>query len=463
MENEKTGRRRAVYVLLSILVAAGIWLYADLTSGPNGTPQTKTREFLDIPIEYLYENNLTDRGLMLVEDGTDLTVDLTLKGTRWNICSLDRSQVRVTASLMDITSAGTQRVNYNVSFTNPKFRNNANAIQRENASFGMATVNISELYSRTIAVSCELVGGVADTYSAGQVELSHTEVEVRGLQEDINPISYAKVTLDIGANAVETVSRDLELQYYDENGQLLDKSGIYSSVENIRATLPVFVTKELHLAVDFIDAPGCRARNTEYVIEPPTIAVTGDATKLKGVDTLKLNPAYNLLELGTTASENYTTTNYPIILPDGCTNVSGVTRAALRIRFKDMTSAIIPTGNISWLNLPEGKRVELLTDSLAVKVFGTEADVSALTGEDIAVTVDLSDYSAASGTYTVPAEVAVNKGDIGISGLYQIQLTIREGGEEPPPEEGTTPEDVEASAPVGDDEEGGRHDADRNG
>ena len=287
------------------------------------------------------------------------------------------------------------------------------------------------------------------------MELSHTEVEVRGLQEDINPISYAKVTLDIGANAVETVSRDLELQYYDENGRILDKSGIYSSAETVRATLPVFVTKELHLAVDFIDAPGCRARNTEYVIEPQTIAVTGDATRLKDVETLKLSPAYNLLELGTTASENYTTTNYPIILPDGCTNVSGVTRAALRIRFKDMTSATISTENISWLNLPEGKRVELLTDSLAVKVFGTEADVAALTGEDIAVTVDLDDYSAASGTYTIPAEVTVNKGDVGISGLYQIQVTIREGGEEPPPEEEAGPEDVEAAAPAGEDAQTG--------
>lgn len=432
MENEKIGRRRVVYVLLSILVAAGIWLYADLTSGPNGTPQTQTREFLEIPIEYLYESTLTDRGLMLVDEDTDRTIDLELKGTRWLISSLDRSHIRVTASLYDVTSAGVQRVNYVVSFTDSRFGNNA--IQRENASFGMATVNISELYSRTIDVSCELVGGVADTYSAGQVELSHTEVEVRGLQEDINPISYAKVTLDIGDSAVETVTQNLELQFYDQNGQILDKANIHSSVESVTATLPVFVTKELRLVVNFIDAPGCRARNTEYFIEPATIAVSGDATELKNVETLVLG-TYKLTELGTTASESYTTTNYLIIPPDGCTNVSGVTRAALRIRFEDMTSSTISTENISWLNLPEGKQVEALTGSLAVKVFGTEADVSALTGEDIVVTVDLDDYSAASGTYTIPAEVTVDKGDIGINGLYQIQATIRESTEEPPPEE----------------------------
>ena len=444
MEYEKTARRKFIYLLLSISVACGIWLYADLTSGPNGTPRTKTQEFNDIPIEFLYEGTLTDRGLMLVEEGTDLTIDLTLSGTRWDMANLDRSEIRVTVSLFDVTSPGVQRINWTVSYTDPKF--NANTFQREKASIGMATVNISELYSRTVDVSCELVGGVADTYSAGQVQLSHTEVEVRGLQEDIDPIAYAKVTLDIGESATETVVQDLELQYYDENGQILDKSRIYTSVDTVRATMPVFVTKELKLIVNFKDAPGARLKSTEYVIDPQTITVSGDATKLKNMETLALD-TYDLGELGTTASDSYTTTNYPIIVPDGCQNLSGVTRAALRIRFKDMASAVVNTENISWLNLPEGKRVELQTDSLPVRVFGTNADVSALTGEDIAVTVDLGDYSAASGTYTVPAVVAVKKGDIGISGDYQIQVTIREGGEEPP--EGEGPADTPGTSTAG--------------
>lgn len=431
MENGKTGRRKLVYLLLSILVACGIWLYADLTSGPNNSPRTVTQEFEDIPIEFLYESTLTDRGLMLVEDGTDLTIDLTLSGTRWDISNLDRSEIRVTVSLIDVINAGEQRINWTINYTDPKF--NPTTFQREKASFSMATVNISELYSRAIDISCELVGNVSDPYSAGQVQLSNTEVEVRGLREDIDPISYAKVTLDIGENPTETVTQDLELQYYDKNGQLLDKSDIHASIENVRATLPVYITKELRLVVNFIDAPGARLRSTDYHIEPETIIVSGDAAQLKNMETLRLDD-YDLTELGTAASQNYTTSNYPIILPEGCQNLSGVTRAALRIRFEDMDSATLNTENISWLNLPEGKRVELLTGSLPVKVFGTKADVAALTGEDVAVTVDLSDYSAASGTYTVPAEVTVNKGDIGISGAYQIQVSIKEGTEEPPPE-----------------------------
>jgi len=434
VEKEKMARRKFVYLLLSILVACGIWLYVDLSSG-----RTVTREFEEIPIEFLYESTLTDRGLMLVEEGTDTTIDLELSGTRWDICSLDRTDIRVTASLFDVTRAGEQRINWTLNFMDSKF--SPETITTEKASFGMATVNISELYSRTIDVSCELVGSVTDPYSAGQVQLSNPEVEVRGLKEDIDPISYAKVTLDIGENAVETVTQDLEIQYYDKNGKILDKDGIHSSVENVQVTLPVFVTKELRLTVNFIEGPGARIKSTDYRIEPSTIVVSGDAALLKNIETLRLDN-YDLAELGTTASQNYTTTNYPIVPPQGCQNLSGVTRAALRIRFKDMTSAVVPTENISWLNLPEGKRVELLSGSLPVKVFGTKADIDALTGEDIAVSVDLTDYSAASGTYTVPAEVTVKKGDIGISGEYQIQITIKEGAEEPPPEDG--PESVPA-------------------
>ena len=91
----------------------------------------------------------------------------------------------------------------------------------------------------------------------------------------------------------------------------------------------------------------------------------------------------------------------------------------------------------------------LFRSVLAVKVFGTEADVSALSGEDVSVTVDLADYASASGTYTVPAEVSVDKGDVGISGVYQIQVTIREGGEEPPPEAESPEEgELEGGSPL---------------
>lgn len=443
MENN-IGRRKAFYLLLSILVAGSIWLFADLTSGPNNTPRTRVQEFKDIPIEYLQEGTLADRGLMLLEDGSDMTIDLKLEGTRWMLSCLDRSQIRVTANLVNVVSAGTQAINYTVSYTDRQFY----ALDYE-ANIGSATVNISELYSRPVDVSCELVGNVAEGYTAGQVELSHSSIEIRGQAEDIDPVRFARVTLDIGTDAEETVSQELKIQFYDNQGNPLDNSSIHADIETVRATMPVYVTKELRLTVRFDDAPGARLRSTDYKIEPRTITVSGDATLLKNMETLNLGE-FNLLDLGTNASENYTTTYYPIILPDGCQNLSGITRASLKIRFVDMRSATVATDNITWTNLPEGRSAEILSDTMNVRIFGTAANVEAVTGAHITVTADLSDYSAASGTYTIPAAVTVAVGDVGIIGEYQVQVTIREkDAEEPPePEEPQPPQEEEPTETV---------------
>ena len=50
----------------------------------------------------------------------------------------------------------------------------------------------------------------------------------------------------------------LDYQFYDEDGQVLDLSGIHAEAGQIQATLPVYVTKELKLTVDFKEAPGAQ-------------------------------------------------------------------------------------------------------------------------------------------------------------------------------------------------------------
>ena len=124
-------------------------------------------------------------------------------------------------------------------------------------------------------------------------------------------------------------------------------------------------------------------------------------------------------------------------MPEGCTNLSGVTRSTLTISYPDRTTAVVVTDHIRYDNAPEGRDLSVQTPEVAVAVFGTEADISALTGENITLVVNLSDYSSALGSYAVPATVEINSGgDIGVTGEYEIQVTIREPGDEPaPPEE----------------------------
>ena len=435
MRNEKMNKRKAFYILLAILISAAIWYFVD-EFGNGGGPYLVEQKVTDIPIEYISEDTLTDRGLMLLQDGTSQTIDLTFRGARRVVTRLDRSKIRVTVDLSSVSRAGVQGIGTSLSFTDRKFSLNNNVTIMDR-SFYNATVNISELNSNTVDVRCELVGNVAESYSAGEIQLSQDTLEIRGLAKDINPVSYAKVVLDIGKNAVETVSKDLPIQFYDRYDNLIENENIYPTVDTIQATLPVFVTKELTLVVDFKEAPGARKSNLDAPITPATITVSGDAGKLKNVDTIVLGE-FDLLDLlkEGVSSESYATYSSPIIIPEGCQNLSGVTRATMQIKFNDLATSEVTATQMQYAALPEGKEAQILTEELLVTVFGTAANVANITTENLIVTADLTDYSAASGTYTVPATVSVKgNSDIGILGKYQVQVTIRESAAEEPPAE----------------------------
>lgn len=422
MQSEKKSTRQILYLFLALLVASGIWLYADQTGNGSGSPRTIKREIKDVPITYTsVDTVLADRGLMLLDEGTDAAIDLTLEGGRWMVNVLDVSDIRVTCDLGSITSSGIQRASISIS-VDPKYG------QVTEKSLYMATVNISELYSKTVDVKCEMKGNVAEGYSAGQLQLSVEKLEIRGQAEDIDPVSYAKVTLDLGKDAVETVSKTLDWQFYDENDQLIEGTGIHPTVENVQATLPVYVTKDLRLVVKYKEYAGARERNLDAKIEPGVITVSGDAAKLRDVETITL-AEFDLLELlGDNATNRHT---YPIIIPDGCQNLNGVTRATLTVSFKDMVSAEVVANQFEAANIPEGKSVRILTEELPVMIFGTTADVEAVTGDDVTIIADLSDYSGAAGTYTVPATVQIGtSGDVGVTGVYQVQVTIQEQQEQ---------------------------------
>ena len=66
-----------LYLILAIVVAAGIWFYVD-----EHSDRTVSVTVTDIPIEYTNQASLADNGLMLLEgedSGTDTTMDITFK------------------------------------------------------------------------------------------------------------------------------------------------------------------------------------------------------------------------------------------------------------------------------------------------------------------------------------------------------------------------------------------------
>ena len=412
-------KQKALYLTLCILAAIVVWIFVD-NYGNNGGPNIKTKWFRDVPVTYTGETVLTERGFMLLDEGTVTTVDLELEGTMIDLALLDKDYLRVTVDLSNVSRTGVQSVTSVIyGYTEEYFRQRITVNDRTPSTI---TINVAELYHKTVDVRCEITGNVAEGYSAGKVQLSQTSIAVRGQEEEIAKVSYAKVIFDIGKNTKETVTADLDYQFYDEDGQVLNLSGIHAEAGQIQATLPVYVTKELKLTVDFKEAPGAQLADMIWAIKPESVVVSGDASVLNDMDSIVLD-SFDLLSVTTESTSH----SYAILVPDGCENLSGVTRATLEIGYPDKTVADVTTHNIRVENASASRNVELLTQELSVRIFGTAAEMEGITGEDVAVVADLSDYAVASGTYMIPAQVRVGDGKtIGVSGTYQVQVRIPE-------------------------------------
>ena len=102
---KNNGRQKAVYMALCVLAAIVVWVFVD-NFGSNGGPNIESKWFRDIPITYTSETVLTGRGMMLLDEGTDATVDLKLSGTRWDLALLDKDYIKVSADLSSVTRTG---------------------------------------------------------------------------------------------------------------------------------------------------------------------------------------------------------------------------------------------------------------------------------------------------------------------------------------------------------------------
>ena len=157
MQNEQGKKRKVLYILLALLAAISMWIYAD-EFGNNGGHRLIEKTITDIPVKSNGEIKLADRGLMLLEDETTTTLDVTVKGGRRQVSRLEQDDITINVDLSNVEKAGVQQVPCTFSYDDDKFSNDMS----RKPSSNQVTVNISELNRRIVDIRCELSGHVAD-------------------------------------------------------------------------------------------------------------------------------------------------------------------------------------------------------------------------------------------------------------------------------------------------------------
>jgi len=408
---DKIKNSKAFRIAISVLAALMLWLYVD-----NIDPSIVSLDVRNIPVEFIGEEDVLDERALMINSDKDLTIDLTLEGQRKVITDLGNGQdIRIEVDLSDIIATGQHRLSYKVIYPDSI---NENDVEIVSASAYRVTVDVVELYKKSVPVKGERIGSVAEGFMAGEMSFSEETILISGEQLAVSNISHAQLNVDLsGADA--DIDQEMAFELIDFNGEVVDSSDFRTSVDTVRVTVPVLMIKELPLVIDFVESDGSRESNVARSIVPSKITVAGDPMSLGRLDEIVLSQVV----LGEVMRD--TSFSAPIPIPAGCTSLSGEVEATVTISFINLDTTSITTTDISFINEPKDKTVTLITNEVDVVLRGPREDLIFIMPYNVRVVGDMADVTGDTGNYAIPATVYVDGNEeVGAIGTYQITVRV---------------------------------------
>lgn len=402
-------------ILLSAVIAFGLWMYVITVEQPESE-----ETYYDIPVVLQNENILAERGLMIVSERPEVT--LQLSGTRTYLNQLNESNINVFVNLAYIDEPGTyDDLDYNIAYpgTVPN-----SAVTLRSGKPDAVTLKVENKITKQVHVVPEYVGSLPEGLIADKenVAMDFATIDVSGPESVMSRITQAKIVINLDG-ATKDVQGEYAYTLCDEAGEPVDSQWVTTGVEAVNVTLPIRQVKEITLKVNVVAGGGATAATSSIDIQPRTIRVSGSEAQLKDLDVLEIGT----IDLGQLTSD--TTQTFAVVLPDGIVNETGITEATVVVKFPNLRTVSLTVDNIQIINLPAGLEAELVTQVLEMKLRGPASLVSTITAKDVIVEVDLSQAQAGTDKYVVQVKLPEEFLGVGALGSYTVMVTLTEAEE----------------------------------
>lgn len=407
-------KNKLVAFLLSLAVSLGMWLYVVNYISPESEAM-----FYNIPVVFEGETVLTTERNLMITDISTTTVNMKISGNRSDLNKINSSNIIVKVNLSQVYDPGESHLSYSYSFPGD-VPQGALIVESKFPS----TITVTTDAKRTKEVPVEVVysgsapeGFITDTENA---VLDYYSVNVTGPSKVVELIDRARINVDL-TNRNESISESFVYTLCDVDGLPVDAEQIVTDVAEIRMDLTIRRFQEVLLKVNLTYGGGTDENNVKVEMSPQIIRVSGSEKMLEELKELVVGS----IDLATI--EGDTTLTFPINLPEGVTNLSGVSEVAVTIDFDNLSTKKISISNIQVVNVPEGMEYDLMNEVLEVTLRGNSVLIGMLNADDVSAVVDLSGKEP--GTFTVKASIIISNSSfasIGEMGTHSVSVTLTE-------------------------------------
>ncbi|MBE6903203.1 MAG: hypothetical protein E7480_01175 [Ruminococcaceae bacterium] len=394
---------------ISVLCAIIVWLYV---SGVENPDTTKT--FSDIPLDVeITGTEAETNGLMLLK-GAPKTVSVVLSGSRSDLATYSRSNIKASVDFNSVTKSGTFTMPVTIDLTTEKIKV---------SSVSPSNLELTFAVKKTASVDVKVIvnGKVSENYIADTPRAYPSAISVTGPENIIDTIASANVNVDIGG-AKETVVRKNEFTLVDKDGNEIDTTNITTDVEVVSVTCPVLLSKSVPLSVSIINSSGGYDSKFAIIETEPQNIIIGAAEDILS--------AINSIELGVIDMAEILTTDgiqkeFDLSLPNGAKAFDAPSKVTVKVSYPELVTKTFTVKKFSVINSPSGKTITPVTSSIKVTVRGLAADITALTDDDITAVIDMTDSTSSGNIQKAVTFEFSNEANVSVQGKYTALVRVK--------------------------------------
>ncbi len=402
-------KNKIVTALLSVVIAFALWLYVITVVSPNSD-----KHYYNIPVTLQSEVILQERGLMITSAELP-DVSLHLEGNRTDLNKLNSANITIAVDVSRIGEPGIHNLTYTPTYPGDIANNAITVLSRSPSTI---TIEVEERISKGVPVDILYTGTLSEDYMADKENkvLDYETVNITGPKSVVDQIAMARIEVDL-TDRVESINEQFRYTLCNEKGTPVDAELVITDAEAVTLNLRIVRVKQLALTVNVIDGGGATEETSSITVEPQTIRVSGSDNLLEGLDSLELGT----INLGEMLKDEILT--FPIKLPEGVTNETGVLEATVDVNFPDLDTKTLKVKAFKAINVPAGLKADIITQMLEIQLRGPKASIKKITAEDITVEVDFADEQV--GTVSKKPNIIIDIEGVGAVGTYNVTATLR--------------------------------------
>lgn len=397
----------------SIIAAFSLWLMISIYQNP-----VREHTISNVTVNISTDKTVvSELGMDIVSGGAGEKVNVKISGPNYIVSSLSASDILVSASLSNVTAAGTYELQLVATQNSSKSGYTFLNISPSTITATFDYIDTKEFTVTPIAKGAGAVSGlVVDTPVVSDSE--NATVTIKGARTDMALIDKVVAEAEVNKTLSSTESFEAKLKLIDANGNEIDKSLFTISADTVNISIPISQKAEVPISVVFTNAPTGYESFLKYSVEHTTVTVLGPPDTIKSLDKIELDPInfYNISK-----SNN----SFDVVpkLPDGVKMVDNITDITVSINTSSLSERSFTISAVEYENIDPSLKASTGQAIRNVKICGQSSVIRSLSADDLYAEVDLS--GKAAGEHTVTAKILARNGaSVWQVGEYTAIITL---------------------------------------